>query len=53
MPTAADYRKFAEECRALAAKMTNPNDKRAVELMAQAWDKVADEHEAGSVKDKK
>jgi hypothetical protein len=53
MPTVADYRKFAEECRALAAKMNNANDKRAVELMAQAWDKVADEHEAAAAKNKK
>jgi hypothetical protein len=43
MKTVAEYRKFAEECRELAAKLTNPDDKRALELMATAWDKAANE----------
>jgi hypothetical protein len=46
MKTIAEYRKFAEDCRALAAKLTDPDDKRAVELMAAAWNKVANEREA-------
>jgi hypothetical protein len=46
MKTVEEYRGFAEECRKLAAKLTNPEDKRATELMAVAWDKVADEREA-------
>jgi hypothetical protein len=46
MKTVAEYRQFAEECRKLAAKLTNPNDKHAVELMASAWDKIANEREA-------
>jgi hypothetical protein len=46
MKTIAEYRKFAEDCRALAAKLTDPQDKRAVELMAEAWSKVANEREA-------
>jgi hypothetical protein len=40
MKTVAEYRKF------VAAKLTNPDDKRAVLLMATAWDKVANEREA-------
>lgn len=30
-------------CRALAAKLTNPNDKRALELMAAGWARRAAE----------
>jgi hypothetical protein len=29
----------------LAAKLTDPNDRRATELMASDWEKVADERE--------
>ncbi len=46
MRTVAEYRKFAAETRELAAKLTDPRDKRALELMAAAWDKVAREREA-------
>jgi hypothetical protein len=46
MKTVAEYRQFAEECRQLAAKLRAPDDKRAVLLMATAWDKVANEREA-------
>jgi hypothetical protein len=46
MRTVAEYRQFAADCRKLAAKLTDPRDKRATELMAGAWDKVADEREA-------
>jgi hypothetical protein len=46
MKTAAEYRKFAEDCRELALKLKDPDDKRALQLMAVAWDKVADEREA-------
>lgn len=41
----AKYRRFAEECRQLAAALTKPNDQRALELMAQGWDRSADERE--------
>jgi hypothetical protein len=41
-----EYRRFAEECRRLAALLTKPTDKRALELMAKGWDKSADEREA-------
>ena len=46
MKTVAEYRQFAEDCRQLAAKLRAPDDKRAVLLMATAWDKVANEREA-------
>jgi len=45
MKTVAEYRKFAEDSRELAAKLKTPDDKRAVQLMAAAWDKVANERE--------
>jgi hypothetical protein len=41
-----EYRRFAGECRRLAATLTKPADKRALELMAKGWDKSADEREA-------
>jgi hypothetical protein len=43
MKTVAEYRKFAEDCRELAAKLRDPNDKRALLLMADGWEKVANE----------
>ena len=46
MKMVAEYREFARLCRELAAKITNPNDRRATELMASAWEKIADEREA-------
>jgi hypothetical protein len=46
MKTVAEYRQFAMQCREMAAKITDPKDKHAVELMAKAWDKVANEREA-------
>jgi hypothetical protein len=45
MRTVHEYREFAERCRDLAAKLANPRDKRALELMASVWDKVAKERE--------
>jgi len=46
MKTVAEYREFAAKCRELAAKLTDPNDRRATQLMASAWEKVANEREA-------
>jgi hypothetical protein len=46
MRTVAEYRKYAEDCRELSTKLGNPDDKRAVLLMATAWEKVANEREA-------
>jgi hypothetical protein len=42
MSTVQQYREYAEGCRALAERLTNPNDKRAVLMIAEAWDRVAD-----------
>jgi hypothetical protein len=41
-----EYRRFAEECRRLAAALTKPTDRWALELMAKGWDKSADQREA-------
>jgi hypothetical protein len=46
MRRVTEYRRYAEECRRLAAVLTKPTDKRALELMAKGWDKRADEREA-------
>jgi hypothetical protein len=46
MRRVSEYRRYAEECRRLAAILTKPTDKRALELMATGWDKRADEREA-------
>jgi hypothetical protein len=46
MRAVADYRRFADDCRKLAAALTDPADKYALELMAKGWDKTADECEA-------
>jgi hypothetical protein len=39
MKTVAEHREFARLCRELAAKIIDPNDRRATELMASAWRK--------------
>jgi hypothetical protein len=36
-----EYRRFAADCRELASRVTREDDKYALELMAQAWEKVA------------
>jgi hypothetical protein len=46
MLSVADYRRFARECRRLAAMLTEPADKQALELMAIGWDKTAERREA-------
>jgi hypothetical protein len=46
MHLVAQYRQFASDCRRLAATLTKPADKRALELFAIGWDKVADNREA-------
>ena len=37
----AEYRQYAEDCRKLARALTNPEDKKALQSMAAAWEKVA------------
>ncbi|MGA7433076.1 MAG: hypothetical protein WBQ24_13780 [Xanthobacteraceae bacterium] len=46
MKTVAEYREFAAQCREMAAKMTDPQDRKALELQASAWEKVANAREA-------
>ena len=41
----AEYRKFAQDYRRLAAMLTKPEDRQALELMAIGWEKTADERE--------
>lgn len=43
MVEVSEYLKFERECRELAAKLTKPDDRRALELMAQAWARLARE----------
>ena len=43
MKSVAKYRRFAEEYRKLSDKLCNPKDKKALQLMARAWDTVAAE----------
>jgi hypothetical protein len=45
MKSVAKYRRLAEEYRKLSAKLDNPKDKQALQLMARAWDSVAAECE--------
>jgi hypothetical protein len=46
MKSVAEYRELADECRKLAAKLSNPKDKKSLELIATAWEAVANEREA-------
>jgi hypothetical protein len=45
MRTVAEFRKHAEECREMAKKLSREDDKKAMELMAAAWEKVANDRE--------
>jgi hypothetical protein len=51
MKTIPEYREFAAKCRDMAARMTDPEDRKALELQASAWEKVADGREAALRKD--
>ncbi|MGB6661923.1 MAG: hypothetical protein WBE90_23275 [Xanthobacteraceae bacterium] len=46
MKAVAEYREFAAKCREMAARLTDPQDRRALELQASAWEKVAHAREA-------
>jgi hypothetical protein len=52
MKTVAEYREFAAKCRELAAVLSNPKDRQALELMAASWEKIANEREAQLAKQK-
>jgi hypothetical protein len=45
MKTAAEYREFAAKCRELAAALSDPRDKQALELLAAGWEKIANARE--------
>jgi hypothetical protein len=45
MRSVAEYRQFAHEYRQLLQRLTRPNDKKALDLMARAWDKIAMDRE--------
>jgi len=42
MPSAEEYRAFAEQCFALAQKATDPDDRARLIQMAQSWRELAD-----------
>jgi hypothetical protein len=46
MHLVAQYRQFATDYRRLAATLTKPDDKQALELFAVGWDRVAKNREA-------
>ena len=46
MGTVAEYQLNAEECRKLARLMPKPEDKQALERMAQVWEKLAKQRES-------
>jgi len=46
------YHSLAAECFALAQKISDPDDKARLILMAQAWRDLADRTEAGPKKEK-
>jgi hypothetical protein len=45
MKSVAKYRQLADEYRKLSDKLAGPKDKKALQLMACAWDRVAKERE--------
>jgi len=45
MHLVAQYKQFATDCRRLAATLTKPDDKQALELIATRWDSVAEDRE--------
>jgi hypothetical protein len=46
MHPVVQYRQFAADYRRLAAMLTKPADKQAMELFATGWDRIAKNHEA-------
>jgi hypothetical protein len=46
MRTVGECREIAEAYRQLAMRLTDPDDKRAVEMMIAAWTRLANEREA-------
>jgi hypothetical protein len=45
MKTIEEYRRHAEECRALAQKARSPDERKAILAIAMSWDKLAGDRE--------
>ena len=45
METLEDFWKFAEKCERLAEEAASEHDRNVLKKMAEAWRKVAEEHE--------
>ena len=45
MIRAAEYKRHAQECHEQAKRMQRPDDKDALEQLAQIWEKLADVRE--------
>jgi hypothetical protein len=45
----SEYEQHAAECRKMAAEMTNPQQKKRLEGMADVWDRLARERRQGIV----
>jgi len=41
MQVVAEYRQYAKQCRNLAARVSNPADKKSLKYAAEAWAKMA------------
>jgi hypothetical protein len=50
MDEVAQYRKYADECRGLAATATKPEQKKQLLEMAVAWETVARQQKSGLTK---
>jgi hypothetical protein len=50
MKLVAECRVYAEGCRKLAATMSQPEEKQALETMARAWEDAANKREAQLLK---
>lgn len=53
MKKASEYRRHADECRALARNALNENEREQLLNMAQTWTKLADERERMAEQDKR
>ena len=45
METSKDFREFAEKCERLAEEAASEQDRNVLMQMAEAWRKVAEEHD--------
>jgi hypothetical protein len=51
MNTAAEYRRNAAECREMMNLLTNADDKKTLEEMADIWEKLAAQRERDLIPD--